>query len=352
MQHNTVIHFAIFEKKLRMKNNLLTTILLLASIALYAQIIKPTRYNLDSLHKPTTKDDYKYIRVVENYKKQPNLFIFTEYYRSETISMKAISTNKDEPRFEGPRIDYYENGNKKQESNYVNNKLNGIQINWYENEAKKSEKEIAWNPKTNTYDTKILQFWNKEGQQILIDGKGQYEYTDDKISEKGEIKNGKKQGVWEGKDLKEKFSFTEIYNEGELVSGISTDENNNKYPYNELMIKATPEKGMTDFYRHIGRNYRTPNIQGLQGKIYLTFVVDKDGSLTDFKILRDLGHGTGKEGIKAVASYGKWIPGKTRGITAKVLYSIPINIQTGNRNYNYQEPTLESEMIRNTNPRW
>ncbi len=336
-----------------MNSKLLTATFLLASMALYSQIIEPTRYNLDSLHNPTNKGNYEYIRVVENYDNQPNLFIFTEYYRSEKICMKAISTNKDKPNFQGPRIDYYENGNKKQESNYVDNKLSGIQMDWYENNIKKSEKEIAWNPKTKTYDTKILQFWNQEGQQTVINGTGQYEYADDKITEKGEIKNGKKQGIWEGKDLKEKFSFTEIYNEDVLVSGISTDENNNKYPYNELMAKANPAKGISDFYGHIGRNYRTPKVQGLQGKVYITFVVDKDGSLTNFKTLRDLGYGTGQEAIKAVASYGKWIPGKTRGIPVKVLYSIPISIKTGNGNYNNTpEHTFESEMIKNTNPRW
>lgn len=321
-------------------------------MALFAQDNGNKVFLLDSLHNVTTEKNYTYARVVENYNTKKDLYVVSEYYQSGKISMSAITKNKNTLQLEGARIDYYENGNKRQESNYVNNMLNGKQIDWYENETKKSEKEIIWNPKTNTYDTKILQFWNKEGQQIVTDSNGQYEYSDDKIYEKGEIKNSKKQGIWEGKDLKGKFIFTEIYNEGVLVSGISTDENNNKYPYNELMVKATPEKGMTDFYRHIGKNYKTPNVQGLQGKIYLTFVVDKDGSLTNFKILRDLGYGTGKEGIKAVASYGKWIPGKTREITVKVLYSIPITIQTGNRNYQNPEPSFESEIMRNTNPRW
>ncbi len=334
-----------------MKSILLTTTLLFASITLYSQIIKPTRYNLDSLHLPTTKDDYKYIRVVENYKNQPNLFLFTEYYRSKTVSMKAISTSKDKPNFEGPRIDYYENGNLKQESNYVNNKLSGKQIDWYENNVKKSEKEIVWDSKTKDYNTKTLQFWNQEGQQKVIDGNGQFEDSDDKIHEKGELKNGIKQGVWEGKNLKEKFSFTEIYNEGVFISGISTDENNTKYPYKEFTTKPVPAKGMSDFYSHIQKNYRTPKVQGLKGKVYITFVIDKDGSITNIRVLRDVGYGTGIEAIRVIASYEKWIPGKTRGLPAKASYSLPVNIQSIG-NYPTQEPTYESEMIRNTNRNW
>jgi antitoxin component YwqK of YwqJK toxin-antitoxin module len=272
-----------------MKSILLSIVFILVPKLCISQIIKPTRYNLDSLHFPTNKNDYKYIRVVENYKDQPNLFLFTEYYRSKTVSMKAISTSKDKPKFEGPRIDYYENGNIKQESNYVDNKLSGKQIDWYENNIKKSEKEIVWNSKTKDYSAKILQFWNKEGQQTVVDGNGQFEDSDEKLHEKGELKNGLKQGIWDGKNLKEKFSFTEIYNEGAFISGISTDENNTKYPYKEQMEKPTPAKGMSDFYSHIGRNYRAPEVQGLKGKIYTTFVVDKDGSITNIRVLRDVG---------------------------------------------------------------
>jgi antitoxin component YwqK of YwqJK toxin-antitoxin module len=291
--------------------------------------------------------------VVENYKNQPNLFLFTEYYRSGTVSMKAISINKDAPRFEGPRIDYYENGNKKQESNYVGNKLSGKQIDWYENKVKKSEKEIVWHTKTRLYFAKTLQSWDKEGQLIITNNNNQYEYSDDQVIAKGELKNGEKQGIWEGKALKEKFSFTEIYNDGVFISGISTDENNNKHPYKELMEKATPAKGMDDFFRHIGRNYKTPSVQGLKGKVYLTFIIDKEGSLTNFKILRDIGYGTGQEGIKAIASYGKWIPGKMRGIPSKTSFSLPISIVTsGIESYQGLEPTFNSEMNRNTNSRW
>ena len=50
-----------------MKISLLTNVLLLTSITISAQIIEPTRYNLDSLGYPTDKKEYKYIRVVENY---------------------------------------------------------------------------------------------------------------------------------------------------------------------------------------------------------------------------------------------------------------------------------------------
>jgi hypothetical protein len=51
---------------------------------------------------------------------------------------------------------------------------------------------------------------------------------------------------------------------------------------------------MAKFYKYVGDNYRAPEEEGLRGKVYVTFVVEKDGSLTDIKVLRDIGYGTGK----------------------------------------------------------
>jgi protein TonB len=62
-------------------------------------------------------------------------------------------------------------------------------------------------------------------------------------------------------------------------------------------IEVKPEfpGGMAKFYKYVGDNYRAPEEEGLRGKVYVTFVVEKDGSLTDIKVLRDIGYGTGKE---------------------------------------------------------
>ncbi|MBC7438691.1 MAG: energy transducer TonB, partial [Flavobacterium sp.] len=59
------------------------------------------------------------------------------------------------------------------------------------------------------------------------------------------------------------------------------------------------------------------------------FVVEKDGKLTDIKILRDLGFGTGKEAIRVLNSSPKWKPGIQNGRPVRVLYNLPISIVTG-----------------------
>jgi peroxiredoxin len=291
--------------------------------------MKPTRYQLDSLHSITTKSDYKYIRVVQNYKNETNLFLFTEFYLSGVVCLKAISTNKYFPIFEGPRIDFYENGVKKKESNYKHNNLSGKQIEWYENQNKKSEKEIIWNPENGNSTSRVLQYWNANKEQKVIDGYGEFEHSINGIYEKGEMKNGIKDGVWNGNDLKNNYTFTENHKEGKLIYGVSIDNNKIEYPYKEIDEKPSPQKGMEAFNNYIIKNYKVNyklSSKNISGKVYATFVINEQGKIVEAKILRDVGFGTGAEVIRVLENAENWIPAKHRGIPLKSTLSIPIII--------------------------
>lgn len=100
--------------------------------------------------------------------------------------------------------------------------------------------------------------------------------------------------------------------------------------YNTAGIEVKPEfpGGIEKFYKYVGNNYRLPDEGGLKGKVYVTFVVEKDGSLTDIKVLRDIGYGTGKEAIRVLNKCPKWNPGIQNGKPVRVLYSLPISIVT------------------------
>jgi len=102
--------------------------------------------------------------------------------------------------------------------------------------------------------------------------------------------------------------------------------------YNSAGIEVKPDfpGGIEKFYKYIGKNFQVPEEEGLKGKIYVTFVVEKDGSLTDIKVLRDIGYGTGKEAIRVLKSCPKWTPGEQNGKKVRVLYSLPISIQSSN----------------------
>ena len=101
--------------------------------------------------------------------------------------------------------------------------------------------------------------------------------------------------------------------------------------YNTAGITEKPDfpGGIMEFYKFVGNNFKTPEQPNLKGKVYITFIIEKDGSLSDIKNIRDIGFGTGEEAIRVLKICPKWIPGKMNGVTVRVMYSLPITIQSG-----------------------
>jgi len=116
----------------------------------------------------------------------------------------------------------------------------------------------------------------------------------------------------------------------QIVSAQDTTNVSDNTVYNTVGIEVKPEfpGGYEEFYKFIAKNYKTPNVAGLKGKIYVTFVVEKDGSLDEIRVLRDIGYGTGKEAIRVLELCPKWLPGEQDGKKVRCTYSLPISIET------------------------
>ena len=111
-------------------------------------------------------------------------------------------------------------------------------------------------------------------------------------------------------------------------NGDVVEEDNSIYNTAGIEVKPDFPGGIEKFYKFVGKNYQVPEEEGLKGKVFVSFVVEKDGSLTDIKVIRDIGYGTGKEAIRVLKSCPKWNPGEQNGKKVRVLYSLPINIQS------------------------
>ena len=96
----------------------------------------------------------------------------------------------------------------------------------------------------------------------------------------------------------------------------------------EDIIKPSFPGGMGLFYKYVGNNFKIPeNFKG-NGKIYLKFFIEKDGSITDIEIIRDLGFGLGDEAARILKESPKWIPGQVNGKPTRMIYSLPITINS------------------------
>ena len=88
--------------------------------------------------------------------------------------------------------------------------------------------------------------------------------------------------------------------------------------------------GKDSLYNFIYSNLRYPQSAmryQLEGRVFITFVVEKDGSITNVRILRDIGGGCGQEAKRVVEMMPKWIPGKQNGKTVRVQYNLPITFK-------------------------
>ena len=97
--------------------------------------------------------------------------------------------------------------------------------------------------------------------------------------------------------------------------------------YNTAGLDEQPQfpGGYDALQKFLNTNFTPPKDQTtLKGKIYTTFIVEKDGSLSDIKVLRDLGFGTKEEAIRVLNNSPKWTPGKQNGKLVRVLFSAPI----------------------------
>lgn len=98
--------------------------------------------------------------------------------------------------------------------------------------------------------------------------------------------------------------------------------------------KDKDECAKTKMLEYIYKNLKYPAIareNGVEGQVVLQFVVDKDGSIADTKVVRDIGAGCGAEAEKVVNGMNnmgqKWIPGKQRGRPVRVLYTLPVKFK-------------------------
>lgn len=81
---------------------------------------------------------------------------------------------------------------------------------------------------------------------------------------------------------------------------------------------------------YIAKNIKYPQIareSGIQGRVFVGFVVEPDGSVSNVKIMRGIGGGCDEEAMRVVKSMPKWKPGKQRGKPVRVSYTLPVNFK-------------------------
>jgi protein TonB len=95
-------------------------------------------------------------------------------------------------------------------------------------------------------------------------------------------------------------------------------------------VEQVPEfpGGLDAFIKYLSRNIKYPAVareNNTQGKVFVSFVCEKDGSLTDVKVARGIGDGCDEEAVRVIKASPHWKPGIQNGRPVRVAYSVPIN---------------------------
>lgn len=116
--------------------------------------------------------------------------------------------------------------------------------------------------------------------------------------------------------------------EGPVTSKAVAVEDNKVYDFNAIETPAGFPGGQAAFAKFLGANLKMPDRaqeNNVSGKVLVGFVVDKDGRLTELKILKGIGSGCDEEALRVLKMSPRWSPGIQNGLPVKMRFSIPIN---------------------------
>lgn len=107
-----------------------------------------------------------------------------------------------------------------------------------------------------------------------------------------------------------------------------SEETNKK----QIIVEKLPEfpGGEESLFQYIKDNVKYPdkaNRKGIEGRVVVNFIIDKDGNVTKPKVLSGIGYGCDEEALRVVAAMPKWTPGTQRGKPIAVAYNLPVRFK-------------------------
>ncbi|MEZ3575901.1 MAG: energy transducer TonB [Muribaculaceae bacterium] len=157
---------------------------------------------------------------------------------------------------------------------------------------------------------------------------------DDKLEDDKQVKN--QEDVLENEAQAGALDITEGTNDlnkmtikEEVIAAPKVEE---EQPMNIAMVEQKPEfnGGEAAMYKWLSENIVYPSAaseEGVQGRVVVEFVVGKDGSITNVRVLRPRHPALDKEAVRVVKAMPKWIPGRNNGQPVKVTYTLPVTFK-------------------------
>jgi TonB family protein len=240
-------------------------------------------------------------RTIEN---KGTVYLIREYYTSNDQAKKEATATAISPsiEYEGTYKSYYENGTLEQEGEYKANDQTGLWKSYHENGQLSQEV-------MNESDKSIYrQVWNEAGTPLLVNGAGTFTRKTSRADQHIEILNSLLIGLYHIDE----------------VSGDSI--------YTIVEKTAEYKGGMEALYKKVGKTLRYPadaRRYGIEGKVFVEFVIEKTGSVRDVRVIKGLGGGLNEESVRVIETMTNWIPAKVKGKSVQQRMVLPIAFKLG-----------------------
>jgi TonB family protein len=241
--------------------------------------------------------------------------------KRKLIAFTYINSPYIENGLHGAYIEYFHNGHRKYIRTYNNGTLTGECLSYYPNGKLYSVINYT------SDGPRLLQCSDSTGKVVANGGNGNWIKTnaDFEYLAQGPVKDGREDGEWEGTVDNGKTEKA-VYQNGKLISGRDFDKAIVDI-YTAVDVQPQFPGGDMEFSRFLARNVRYPSSaykNNVQGRVILTFVVEKDGTISNIKVLRGVGSGIDEEAIRVIRSSPPWKPGMQKGKPVRVQYSVPM----------------------------
>jgi TonB family protein len=280
-------------------------------------------------------DSSDYIRFLIEPDPGSNIYKVKEFYKNGKAKLIGNSFDLVPPKFDGQQLTYFANGHKKSMKTYSKGRLVVDEYDYYPNG--KRYLDIKHPDVGENGPSLIMACYDSLGTALATEGNGVYKGYDDEFNqvvEEGNIKDGKKDGVWHGHE--DGVIFSETFENGNMVSGRSRNRDGRTMAYTS---RSTPpqfkDEGTEGFLKYLKIMMRYPQgdrKEGVEGRVTAVFEIEKDGTVSHLDVLRAPDNAMVKEVTDVIKKAPKWTPASKFGFPVKTLVSLPINFRLESRN--------------------
>lgn len=231
--------------------------------------------------------------------------------------------------FDGSTTEYYPNGHPEHIVNYKNGKEVGLLTEYFSNGNLYTIKRHRGDPNDRfrvdrSFD--LLEYHDTTGKVLALEGNGNWKKLDKDrhhLIEEGAVVDGLEEGEWRGY-INDTIMYYRNYHKGNILPTSDTTD--------QVYYSADHEPEFTadniTFQKFVAENISYPRLakeSQIQGKIYVTFVIEKDGSISNVKAFKGPDQSLRNEAERCVKSSPPWAPAIINHKPVRFKYTVPVS---------------------------